>query len=164
MLQITRIDLHHKLQLLIRICFLLDYHLLFLKFLLLALIKCLFAGKHIHKNYCCSSPKIPCPANKYLLNAAAETLLANSRDCASLLTTCSISSKTLFKLFLVYYEHVFVYCDVFAVTICFTMSLLSILNIFHNLIYFHLLSVLYWVQKKPPEMFFNSFMTDAVII
>ena len=32
MLQITRIDLHHKLQLLIRICFLLDYRLLFLRF------------------------------------------------------------------------------------------------------------------------------------
>ena len=32
-LQITRIDLHHELQLLIRICFLLDYFLLFLKVL-----------------------------------------------------------------------------------------------------------------------------------
>ena len=57
--------------------------------------------------------------------SAAETLKANSRDCASLLTTCSMS-KTLFKCFLVYYEHVFVYCDVFAVTISFSMSLLSI--------------------------------------
>ena len=28
-------------------------------------------------------------------------------------------SKTLFKCFLVYYEHVFVYCDVFAVKISF---------------------------------------------
>ena len=36
--------------------------------------------------------------------SAAETLKANSRDCASLLTTCSMS-KTLFKCFLVYYEH-----------------------------------------------------------
>ena len=35
-------------------------------------------------------------------------------------------SKTLFKCFLVYYEHVFVYCDVFAVTVSFSMSLLSI--------------------------------------
>ena len=32
-LQITRIDLHHELQLLIRICFLLDYFLLFLNVL-----------------------------------------------------------------------------------------------------------------------------------
>ena len=64
-------------------------------------------------------------------NSAAETLKANSRDCASLLTTCSMS-KTLFKCFLVYYEHVFVYCDVFAVTISFSMYLLSILNRFHT--------------------------------
>ena len=34
--------------------------------------------------------------------SAVETLKANSRDCASLLTTCSMS-KTLFKCFLVYY-------------------------------------------------------------
>ena len=64
--------------------------------------------------------------------SAAETLKANSRDCASLLTTCSMS-KTLFECFLVYYEHVFVYCDVFAVTISFSMYLLSILNRFHTL-------------------------------
>ena len=50
--------------------------------------------------------------------SAAKTLKANSRDCASLLTTCSMS-KTLLKWFLVYYEHVFVYCHAFAVTIFF---------------------------------------------
>ena len=79
------------------------------------------------------------PASKYLAQqtstyskSVAETLKANSRDCASLLKTCSIS-KTLFKCFLVYYEHVFVYCDVFAVTISFLMYLLSILNRFHTL-------------------------------
>ena len=79
------------------------------------------------------------PASKYLAQqtstyskSVAETLKANSRDCASLLKTCSIS-KTLFKCFLVYYEHVFVYCDVFAVTISFSMYLLSILNRFHTL-------------------------------
>ena len=78
-------------------------------------------------------------ASKYLAQqtstyskSVAETLKANSRDCASLLKTCSIS-KTLFKCFLVYYEHVFVYCDVFAVTISFSMYLLSILNRFHTL-------------------------------
>ena len=64
--------------------------------------------------------------------SAVETLKANSRDCASLLTTCSMS-KTLFKCFLVYYEHVFVYCDVFVVRISFSMYLLSILNRFHTL-------------------------------
>ena len=87
--------------------------------------------------------------------AAAETLEANSRDCGSLLTTCSMS-KTLFNSFLVYYEHVFVYCDFFAVAISFSMYLLSILNRFYTLIYFYLLSVLHWVQKKPPEVFFKK--------
>ena len=65
-------------------------------------------------------------------NSAAETLKASSRDCASLLTTCS-RSISLFKCFLVYYEHVLVYCDVFAVTISFSMYLLSIFNRFHTL-------------------------------
>ena len=74
--------------------------------------------------------------------SAAETLKTNSRDRSSLRTTCSMS-KTLFKCFLVYYEHVFVYCDVFVVTISFSMYLLSILNRFHTFIYFYLLSVLY---------------------
>ena len=87
--------------------------------------------------------------------SVAETLKTNSRDCASLRTTCSIS-KTLFKCFLVYYEHVFVYCDVFVVTISFSMYLLSILNRFHTFIYFYLLSVLHWVQKKSPEVFFKK--------
>ena len=36
------------------------------------------------------------------------------------------------------------------------MSLLYILHRFHTLIYFYLLSVLYWVQKKPPEVFFKN--------
>ena len=87
--------------------------------------------------------------------SAAETLKANSRDCASLLTTCSMS-KTLFECFLVYYEHVFVYCDVFAVKISFLRFLSSTLNRLHTLIYFYLLSDLYWVQKKPPEVFFRK--------
>ena len=86
-------------------------------------------------------------ANTYS-KSAAETLKANSRDCASLLTTCSMS-KTLFKCFLVCYEDIFFCWDVFAVTISFSMYLLSILNRFRTLIYFYLLSVLYWVQKKP---------------
>ena len=85
----------------------------------------------------------------------AETPKANSGDCASLLTTCSMS-KTFFKCFLVYYERVFVCCDVFAVTISFSMSLMSILDRFHTLIYFYLLSVLYWVRRKPPEVLFKK--------
>ena len=46
-LQITRIYLHHKLQLLIRICFLLDYRLLFIRFWLVILSVCFFVGKNI---------------------------------------------------------------------------------------------------------------------
>ena len=87
--------------------------------------------------------------------SAIETLKGNSRNCASLSTTCSMS-KTLFKCFLVLYEHVFVYCDVFAVAISFLRFLLSILNRFHTLISFYLLSYLYWVHKKPPEVFFKK--------
>ena len=112
------LDLHHKLQLIIRICILAQQ------------------------------------TNTYS-KLGAETPKANSRDCASLSTTCSMS-KTFFKCFLVYYEHVFVCCDVFAVTISFSMSLMSILNRFHTLIYFYLLSVLYWVRRKPPEVLFKK--------
>ena len=61
--------------------------------------------------------------------SAAETLKANRKDCGSLLITCSMS-KTLFECFLVHYEHVFVYRDVFAVTISFLSFSLSILNRF----------------------------------
>ena len=64
--------------------------------------------------------------------SVAETLKANSRNCASLLTTCRMP-KTLFKCFLLYYEHFFVYCDVFAVPISFSMYVLSILIRFHTL-------------------------------
>ena len=93
--------------------------------------------------------------SKQILKLVAETLKANSRDCASLLTICSMS-KTLFKCFLVYYEHIFVYCDVFATTSSFSMYLLSIVNRFHTLIYFYLLKVLYCVQKKPPQVYFKK--------
>ena len=57
----------------------------------------------------------------------------NSRDCASLLTTCNMF-KLCSSVFLVYYEYVFVYCDAFVFTISFLMSFLSILNRFHTLI------------------------------
>ena len=80
--------------------------------------------------------------------SAAETLKANSRDCASLLTTCSMS-KTLFKCFLVYYEHVFVYCDAFAFTIPFSMYLLSILNRFHTLSTF--ICYQFCIESMSPE-------------
>ena len=56
-------------------------------------------------------------------------LKLNSKDCASLWTTCN-KSATLFK--------------------CFS------LNRFHTLIYFYLLWGLYWVQKKPPDVFFRK--------
>ena len=39
-------------------------------------------------------------------------LKVNSRDCVSLLTACKMSIP-LSSVSLVYYEHVFVYCDAF---------------------------------------------------
>ena len=134
LLQITRIDLHHKLQLLIEyVAFFLDYRLLYLRFLLLTLSMCFFCMKRYN------TKTIVVLILKYLdqqtntySKSTAETLKANTRDFASLLTTCSMS-KTLFKCFLVYYEHVFVYCNVFAATISFWMYLLSILNRFYTL-------------------------------
>ena len=63
-LQITRVGLHHKLQLLIRICFLLDYLLLFLKAFVAVLNMCLFPGKDIEQ--------IPCLAKKYLLKVSGR--------------------------------------------------------------------------------------------
>ena len=133
MLQITRIDLHHKLQLLIWICFL----------LVSSVICKVFVVNFEHVFFCWKSHStetivililkyLPQQTNTYSKSAAVETLKASSRDCASLLTTCS-RSISLFKCFLVYYEHVLVYCDVFAVTISFSMYLLSILNRFHTL-------------------------------
>ena len=132
LLQITRIDLHHKLQLLIRM----------FSFGLSSVTKVFFADFE-HVLFCWKrySTKTIVLILKYLAQqtntyskSSVETLKANSKDCASLLKTCSIS-KTLFKCFLVNYEHVFVYCDVFAVTIYFSMYLLSIFNRFHTLIY-----------------------------
>ena len=157
MLQITRIDLRHKLQLLIRTCFLSDYRLLFVRFLLLTLsMWFFFCWKRL------STKTVVLLFLRYLAQqtntyskSAAETLKANCKDCASLWTTCSMS-KTFFKCFLVYYEHAFVYCDVFVVKISFSMYLLSVLNRFHTLTYFYLLSVLYWIQKKPPEVLFKK--------
>ena len=157
MLQITRIDLRHKLQLLIRTCFLSDYRLLFVRFLLLTLSMWFFFcwKRHSTKTVVLLFLRYLAQQTNTYSKSAAETLKANCKDCASLWTTCSMS-KTFFKCFLVYYEHAFVYCDVFVVKISFSMYLLSVLNRFHTLTYFYLLSVLYWIQKKPPEVFFKK--------
>ena len=49
------------------------------------------------------------------------------RDCVPSLTL-AICLRLLSSAFLVYYEHVFVYCVAFVLRISFLMSLLSILN------------------------------------
>ena len=119
LLQITRIDLHHKLQLFIRM----------FSFGLSSVISKVFVANFEHVFFFCwkrySTKTIVALILKYLAHqtntyskSTAEILKANSRDCPSLLTTCSMS-ETLFKCFLVYYEHVFVYCDAFAATILF---------------------------------------------
>ena len=73
--------LHHILQLLIEICFLLDY-LLFLRLLVADLSMCLFAGKDIaQKKSCCSNRKIPCPANKCLLKVSRRNPKTRGEIC-----------------------------------------------------------------------------------
>ena len=42
---------------------------------------CLFAGKDIAQNYCYSNPKIPCPANKYLLKVSGRNPNARGEIC-----------------------------------------------------------------------------------
>ena len=87
-------------------------------------------------------------------NSAVETLKGNSRDWGSLLTTCS-TSKTLFKCF-----RCTMNMPLF--TAMFLLSRFLFWCIYcqfwtdSHLIYFYLLSVLYWVQKKPPELFFKK--------
>ena len=118
LLQITRIDLHHKLQLLIWIRFLSDYRLLFLRFLLLTLSMFFCWKRHRTKAIVVLILKYLAQQTNTYSKSAAETLKANCGHSASLLTTCSMS-KTLFKCFLVYYEHVFVYCDAFVLRFLF---------------------------------------------
>ena len=155
--KLPRIDLHHKLQLLIQIsCF----------FGLLSIFVADFENVlFCWKRY--STKTTVVLILKYLAQqrntyseSVAETLKADSRDCASLLTTCCMS-KALLKCFLVYFEHVVVYCDVFAVTTSFSMYLLYLLfrakfaQIFKNTFFekhlqmsSSLSSLLGWVKVK----------------
>ena len=130
------------LKLLIPICFFLDYRLLFLWLLMMTLSMFFFGWKRHSKSTIVAVilNNFAQQTNTYS-KSAAETLRANSKNCTSLLTTCSMS-KTLFKRF--------------AATISCSMYLLAILNVFHSLIYFYLLSALYWVQKKPRKVFFKK--------
>ena len=119
------------------------YLLLFARFVLLTLSIFLFAGKDIAQKHCCSNPKIPFLANKYLLKVSvSKPVKVNSRDCASLLTTCNMF-KLCLSVFLVYYEYVFVYCDAFVFTI-FDVFFVHMKQISH-LDFHYLLPVLYWV-------------------
>ena len=90
--------------------------------------------------------------------SAPETLKANSRRIAffykqlvgylrlcSSAFWCTRSCLCLLRCFCCYF---------FNAMISFSMSLFRILNRFHTLIYFYLLSVLHWVQKKPAQVFF----------
>ena len=93
-----KIDLYHKLQLPIRMCFFSELSSVISKF---------FVADFEHVFFCWKRPstKTIVLILKYLAQqtntyskSAAETLKANSRDCTSLLTACSMS-KTLFKCF-----------------------------------------------------------------
>ena len=117
------------------------YLLFFARFVLLTLSICLFAGKDIAQKHCCSNLKISFLANKYLLKVSvSKPVKVNSRDCASLLTTCNMLKPCL-SVFLVYYEYVFVYCDAIVFTI-FDVFFVHIKQISH-LDFHYLLPVLY---------------------
>ena len=157
MLQITRIDLHHKLQLLIQIPFFFWLSSIFVA----DFENVLFCWKRYStKTTVVLILKYLAQQRNTYSESVAETLKADSRDCASLLTTCCMS-KALLKCFLVYFEHVVVYCDVFAVTTSFSMYLLYLLfrakfaQIFKNTFFekhlqmsSSLSSLLGWVKVK----------------
>ena len=163
MLQITRIDLHHKLQLLIQIPFLFWLSSIFVA----DFENVLFCWKRYStKTTVVLILKYLAQQTNTYSESVAETLKADSRDCASLLTTCCMS-KALLKCFLVYFEHVVVYCDVFAVTTSFSMYLLYLLfrakfaQIFKNTFFekhlqmsSSLSSLLGWVKVKTMHYLF----------
>ena len=157
MLQITRIDLHHKLQLFIQIPFFFWLSSIFVA----DFENVLFCWKRYStKTTVVLILKYLAQQTNTYSESVAETLKADSRDCASLVTTCCMS-KALLKCFLVYFEHVVVYCDVFAVTTSFSMYLLYLLfrakfaQIFKNTFFekhlqmsSSLSSLLGWVKVK----------------
>ena len=54
---------------------------LFASFVLLTLSICLFAGKDIAQKHCCSNPKIPFLANKYLLKVSVSNTKTKYETC-----------------------------------------------------------------------------------
>ena len=74
-------------------------------------------------------------------NSAVETLRANSRDCTSLLITCSMS-KTLFKCFWCAMNMPLFTAMFLLLRFLFDVFIVNLEQISH-LIYFYLLSVLY---------------------
>ena len=50
-------------------------------FVLLTLSICLFAGKDIAQKHCCSNPKIPFLANKYLLKVSVSNTKTKYETC-----------------------------------------------------------------------------------
>ena len=158
MLQITRIDLRHKLQLLIRTCFLSDYRLLFVRFLLLTLSMWFFFcwKRHSTKIVVLLFLRYLAQQTNTYSKSAAETLKASSRDCASLLTACSMS-KTLFNFFLVYTINMSLFTVMFLLLRYLFRCIYC--QFYTDFTPYLLLSVISfvlspWVQKKPPEVVF----------
>ena len=94
------------------------------------------------------------PSKQILTQYSGRILRANSRYCSSLLITCSMS-KTLFKRFrcamnMPLFTGCFYCYDFF-----FDVFIVNFEQISHQF-YFYLLSVLYWIQKKTPEVFFKK--------
>ena len=130
--------MNYKLQLPIRICFLLDYPVIFKVFY------ADFEHLYVHRKIdritvilLVTLKYLALQINTYSKSATEpwnnmwNLLKVNRRDCISLLTTCNMS-KAFSSVFLVYYEHAFVYYETFIFTISFLMSFLSILNRFYT--------------------------------
>ena len=117
---------------------------MFLRFLLVTLSKYLFAGKATKKQLLLfdSFKYLTQQTNTYAKLATVALIkdvkFVKSQQhilCFFIDISCNISDP-LSSIFLVYYQHAFLYCDAFILKISFLIALLSILNRFDDLRYF----------------------------
>ena len=101
--------------------------------------------------------KYPAQQTNTYSNSATKNLKQNVKSVIALLYSQLVTCLRLCSsVFLVYHEHVFVYCDVFVFTIFFfsvfivNFKQMSPLDLLLSVISF------VWVQKKPPEVFFKK--------
>ena len=119
----------------------------------------------LEKSNCCCLNLLNNYSNTYTKLATVtlkqDVKFVKSRDCVSLLKTCNMSDP-LSSVFLVYYQHVFVYCNAFILSISFLITLLSILN---SLTTWAIFSV---IRFRPAlgrliGWFFSWFLVDSLL-